>query len=375
MVMRRSGLPARVHAHHPPTGTKKIEFEMTATKTQPATAGSPDRAAGLVAAPGASRRVWRCSTSTLVLVTVLMVVVGLAIPAAAVISLATGITAYGDQQLPVLTIICGLAAVVLFFGWRLGLHPRLTLAGDEVEIVNPFRRHRFDLAEITVIRPGGDGLQIGTPDRLAEAWCVQKPGSASRTGRQTRADRVCDDLHDVWAGYHLPEQDPDSPVRLRFARPGEAELLTDIERSASLARLGHIFPPEQHPYPNDEVCQRWREVLDDRTRLTLIAEVGGLPAGYACYGEEVIQHLGVAADFQRQGVGTALLAAAEDELFADLSTPEIGLWVLEANQVARDFYARAGWSETGESRTAEFPPYPAEIRMYRRNPHLARRGR
>lgn len=326
------------------------------------------------AAPPA-HRVWRCSAGTLVLVTVVMFVVGVAVPAAAVISLATGATAFGHQQIPVLVIIGGLAVLVLFFGWRLGLHPRLVQSGDEVEIVNPFHRHRFDLADVTLIEPGGDGLLVGTPDHEVEAWCVQKSTSASRSGRQTRADRICAELRNVWNGYHLPELDPAGPVQLRFARRGEQDLLTELERSANLASLSHIFPPDEYPYPTDEVRQRWWEVLNDRTRLTLVAEVGGHPAGYACYGQQIIHHLGVAADFQRRGVGRVLMDATEDDLFADLATAEIGLWVLEANEVARRFYAARGWSETQEKRTAEFPPYPPELRMVRRNPHIARRGR
>jgi len=304
-----------------------------------------------------------------------MVVVGIAIPAAAVVSLVTGVTAFGGQRTPVLAIIGGLAVVVLAFGWRLGLHPRLVLDDDEIEVVNPFHRQRFGLADVTIIEPGGDGLLIGTPQRQAEAWCVQKSTAANRSRRQTRADRIADQLRNVWGTHHLPDPDPDSPIRLRFARPGDEELLTGLERSASLARLGHIFPPELHPYPTDAVRQRWQLVLDDRTRLTMIAELGGVPAGYVCYSQEAIHHLGVAADFQRQGVGTALLAAAEDDLFADLSTPEVGLWVLAANEVARRFYAELGWTETDQTQNSEFAPYPGEIRMFRRNPHIARRGR
>lgn len=354
--------------------TQEIELEMTVTKT-PQDAATPDGAAVTADAARPMRRVWRCSRGTLALVALLMLIVGIGVPTAAAVSLATGATAFGGQQVPVLAIIGGLAVVVLFFGWRLGLHPRLVQMGDEVEIVNPFRRHRFDLADITLIEPSGDGLLVGTPEHEVEAWCVQKPSGAARSGRRTRADEVCDELRTAWEVYHLPDPDPQSPVRLRFARRGEADLLTNLERSASLARLGHIFPPQEHPYPSDDVRARWREVLDDRGRLTLVAEAGGRPAGYACYGRQIIHHLGVAAEFQRHGVGGILLEAAEDELFADLSTSEISLWVLAANDVARRFYAGAGWTETGETRTAEFPPYPSEIRMVRRNPHLARRGR
>lgn len=304
-----------------------------------------------------------------------MVLVGLGIPAVAAYSLATGITGFGDRPVPVLAIICAISAIVIYFGWRLAIRPRLVLSGDEVEVVNPFRRHHVDLAEITLIRPGGDGLLIGTADREVEAWCVQKSTRALRAGRRTRADRICDQLRDSWDEYHLPQLDPEGPVRLRFARPGEEALLAELERSASIARLSHIFPPESFPYPIDDVRERWWRALNDRTRLTLVADVGGQPAGYACFGQATIHHLGVAAGFQRHGIGTILMEAAEDELFADPATLEIGLWVLRANDVARLFYTRRGWFDTGEYRTAEFPPYPPEIRMIRRNPHIARRGR
>lgn len=320
-----------------------------------------------------SREVWRCSRATLVLVAVLMLVVGIGIPVAAVASLTSQVSAFGDRQIPVLAIIFGLAVVVLLFGWRLGLHPKLVLDDDQVEVVNPFHRQRFELADITIIEPGGDGLLIAGPERRAEAWCVQKSTAAIRSGRQTRADRIADRLRSEWDSHHLPDPDPDSPIRLRFARPSDAQLLTDLERSAGLARLRHIF--QAQPYPTEEVLRRWKAELADRTRLTMIAEFGGLPVGFVCYGQETIHHLGVAGDYQRQGVGAALLEAAEDELFADLSTPEIGLWVLEANEVARAFYAQFGWTETGDARGSEFPPYPKEIRMFRRNPHIARRGR
>jgi GNAT superfamily N-acetyltransferase len=360
---------------------EKIGFEMTATKPPEAIAYR-HAAPAEVAAPASETvpQTWRSSRRTLILVTVLMAIVGLAIPAAAVISLAAGATAFGDHQLPVLAIICGLAAVVLFFGWRLGLHPRLTLSGDEIEVVNPFRRHRFDLSDITMIRPGGDGLVIASPGQVAEAWCVQKPNAAVRSGRTTRADRICDHLRTAWESYRLPadENGPDDPggaARLRFARPGEEELLTELERSAGLARLGHIFPSEEFPYPTEEVRRRWADVLDDRSRLTVVAEVDDRPAGYACYDRQTIHHLGVAADFQRRGVGTTLLTAAEDDIFSDPANREIGLWVLRDNDSARAFYRAAGWTDTDQSRTAEFPPYPPEVRMLRHNPHVPRRGR
>jgi GNAT superfamily N-acetyltransferase len=325
--------------------------------------------------PDAGRRVWRCSTGTLVAVTVFMGVIGLAVPAAAVISLTTGITAFGDRQVPVLAVIGGVALVTLFFGWRLALHPRLVLDDGQVTIVNPFRRRRFDLADVTLFHPGSDGLRVATPADEIEAWCVQKSNAAIKAGRRTRADGICDELWTAWDADHRPDIDPDQPATIRFARPGEEGLLTGLEQAAGLAAFGHIFPVDQFPFPEDAVRQRWRQVLTDRTRQTMIAEVAGTPTGYASYGNGTLHHLGVAPDHQRRGIGTMLLEAAEDEIFADPSTLEASLWVMQDNRRAQDFYRGNGWLPTDETRPAEFPPYPVEIKMTRRNPHVARRGR
>ncbi|SDT21995.1 GNAT family N-acetyltransferase [Microlunatus soli] len=324
------------------------------------------------------RRVWRCTRSTIVLVIVLMVVIGIAIPAAAALSLWLGVTGFGDQQVLVLSVIGGLALLTLFFGWRLGLHPRLIADGAELTIVNPFRTHRLDFADVTHFAPGGDGLMVGTAEQEIDAWCIQKPTGAIKAERHTRADKITEELWRIRDGYHRPVEpavDEPHPAEIRFAHQDDAELLTQLERSASLARLGHIFPPDRYGFPEDDIRERWQAVLDDRTRQTMIAEVNGEPAGYVSIGIDTIHHMGVGEGYQRQGIGSELMAAAEDELFADVSTPEIELWVLEDNEVARGFYRAHGWTDTEDERDAEFPPYPNEIRMLRRNPHLARRGR
>ncbi|HEY9293403.1 MAG TPA: GNAT family N-acetyltransferase [Microlunatus sp.] len=323
----------------------------------------------------AAPKIWRCAPSTIGLVTVLMVVIGIAVPAAAVISLLLGVTAFGGQQVLVLSILGLLALLTLFFGWRLALHPRLIIDGDQLKIINPFQRRSFDLADVTLLTPGGDGMIVGTVDGEAEAWCVQKPTGAIRAGRRTRADGICDEVSGARDRFHRPLLEQDDVAMIRFAHPGEEELLTELERSASLARLGHIFPPEDFPYPDESVQQRWRAVLTDRTKQTMIAEVDGRPAGYAAWSGSTLLHLGVAEPYQRRGVGSALLRATEEELFADPSIPEIELWVLKDNDSARAFYRDHGWSQTADEREAEFPPYPLEMRLARDNPHLARRGR
>src|SRR2546427_2683802 len=61
----------------------------------------------------------------------------------------------------------------------------------------------------------------------------------------------------------------------------DAELLLTIQRSASLAALGHIFPAEKYPFPNDAVRECWEERLMSRHTLVFVAEEDGAPVGVA----------------------------------------------------------------------------------------------
>ena len=48
---------------------------------------------------------------------------------------------------------------------------------------------------------------------------------------------------------------------LRRARARDAEAVFEVQRAASLAALGHIYPPDRFPYPDAEVRAHWRDAL------------------------------------------------------------------------------------------------------------------
>ena len=52
-------------------------------------------------------------------------------------------------------------------------------------------------------------------------------------------------------------------VTWRRAGSEDAVALTELERVANLAALAHVFDPERHPFPFDDVLARWVLVLDD----------------------------------------------------------------------------------------------------------------
>jgi GNAT superfamily N-acetyltransferase len=149
-------------------------------------------------------------------------------------------------------------------------------------------------------------------------------------------------------------------MMIREARPEEAEVLAGVQEQASLAALGHIFPPEDHPYPRGAIRERWIDAVADPGRRTLIALSEGEPVGAACVRAEWLDGLYVAPERW----GTGLAAELHDralEVVRELGSERCHLWVLEANARARRFYERRGWQENGESRVVEYPPNPLDV--------------
>jgi GNAT superfamily N-acetyltransferase len=303
---------------------------------------------------------------TLVLVSAFALTAGVAIP-----TLAYLIYLNGTLWLATLFVI--LTVLALLYAWRFGLHPRVQVTDQNVEIINPLRRYSFEWDDITVIAPGENGLLIGSEDSAAEAWCIQKSNFASRHGRVTRADRIADQLLDIVELHDPPMEDQEAGSRIRRARPDESRLLTRLERDASEEVLAHIFPPAQHPYPTSAVSRRWRHVLSDRLMHTYLLEVRDDPVGYVAFDGDTVHHLGVLSDQQRRGYGSALLEFACMEIYGG-GAREAFCWVLADNSAARAFYSARGWTETGVWRNSEYPPHPASLQLMRKNPHAPRRS-
>lgn len=153
----------------------------------------------------------------------------------------------------------------------------------------------------------------------------------------------------------------------RPAHDDDAVALRDLERAAGLAALAHVFPPERHPFPDDGVLDRWRTMLADPTVAVVVAEgrAPRAPVAVAAYDADTLRHLAVHPDHWGGGLGTRAVAVACADM-ARGGAERAWLWCLEANTRARRLYAHLGWAETGETRQAEWPPYPTELR-YTRN--------
>jgi GNAT superfamily N-acetyltransferase len=152
----------------------------------------------------------------------------------------------------------------------------------------------------------------------------------------------------------------------REAAEGDLLKLAQLERDANLAALSHVFPPDEHPFPFDDVLARWRLVLDDPAAVVLVADAaeGSGLAAYAAYDDDTLRHLAVHPDHWGEGLASA---AIETALYAmDLrGTTAASLWVLQENHRARRLYTYLGWRETAEVQQAPWPPHPMEVKYTR----------
>jgi ribosomal protein S18 acetylase RimI-like enzyme len=315
-----------------------------------------------------TRRVWRAAPPTLVLVAAFAVVAGVVMPILAWLIYRHEHTLW----LPML--LAGLTVLAVVYAWRFGLHPKLSADDAGISVSNPIRRYLFEWDDVTVIAPGENGLIIGSEDRQAEAWCIQKSNHASKLNRTTRADRVAGELIDLLETHQPPVSDEQTGLRIRRARPDEHLLLTRIEQASSEDAFAHVFPPEEYPFPLTQVATRWRRLLRDRLSWVYLLELKEEPVGFVAFTADTLLHLAVLPEHRRRGYGSALLEFATTEMF-DRGIQRAQLWVLTGNQPARAFYASYGWQDTQERQNSEFPPFPELLRMVRPNPAAPRRSR
>jgi GNAT superfamily N-acetyltransferase len=144
-------------------------------------------------------------------------------------------------------------------------------------------------------------------------------------------------------------------LTVRDSGPAEAQVHFAIQREASVAALAHIFPPAEHPYPDDEVLDGWRRFGG----RAFLAERDGRPVGLAAVDFEWLHGLYVVPAEWGSGVADALhdRAVAEIRVQHDVAK----LWCLERNHRARRFYEQRAWRLNGETRVVPFPPNPLDV--------------
>jgi RimJ/RimL family protein N-acetyltransferase len=161
----------------------------------------------------------------------------------------------------------------------------------------------------------------------------------------------------------------------RAATTDDLPALLDLERTASLAALGHVFPPERYPFPDDDVLARWALVLDEPDVEVLVRDAdpdegGGIDL-LAAYDRRSLRHLAVHPDRWGSGLATTVIETVLRTM-DEQGTTVAELWCLEENRRARRLYEYLGWRKTPDRRPAPWPPHPTEVRYTRLIPQSDR---
>jgi ribosomal protein S18 acetylase RimI-like enzyme len=123
---------------------------------------------------------------------------------------------------------------------------------------------------------------------------------------------------------------------LRRARPEDAAVLAAILRAAMRGAMPSL--PELHT-PDDDHRFLSEVVLPNEE--VWVAEVDDAPVGFLALGSrggvDFLQHLYVAPQYQRRGLGTELVGRAKER-----RPRGFRLWVFQGNTGARHFYEHHG---------------------------------
>jgi RimJ/RimL family protein N-acetyltransferase len=149
---------------------------------------------------------------------------------------------------------------------------------------------------------------------------------------------------------------------LREATVHDMTALRDLEREANLAALGHVFPPERYPFPDDDVLARWAILLDDPAVTVLVDETeDGVLDVLAAYDDRSLRHLAVRSTRWGEGLASQAVEAVLRAIAAT-GADEAELWCLEENKRARRLYEHLGWRVTSDRREGSWPPHPTMLR-------------
>jgi GNAT superfamily N-acetyltransferase len=163
-------------------------------------------------------------------------------------------------------------------------------------------------------------------------------------------------------------------VRVRDARPEDADAIADIHVRTWQGAYGHVFPAETLAGISIERrAVGWRRQLDDlqsRAHVLVAEDELGVRGFASCGPGEEDAELGelyaiyVLPEAWGAGHGRALMAAVLDRLRGD-GFAEAILWVLEDNPRTRRFYEEGGWRLEGEPREVTFLDTPVRVVRYR----------
>lgn len=129
------------------------------------------------------------------------------------------------------------------------------------------------------------------------------------------------------------------------------------------AHVGHVPDALMAERTESYFSQTAADLVD--STLVAVDEEGTLLGVVLLHDDELFQ-LAVAREARRQGVGEALVKAAEERIGADHDRAELA--VVAANAPARALYERCGWTDLGEvvmpARAANLDDEPVPVLVH-----------
>jgi GNAT superfamily N-acetyltransferase len=153
-------------------------------------------------------------------------------------------------------------------------------------------------------------------------------------------------------------------LRIRRATPEDARSVAEVHVGSWRHAYRGLLPDEYLDRLSvDDREAMWREAFGEPASGAFVAEAGDRIVGFASFGpsrdEDASADIGeipaiyVEPSVLGAGVGRELISAATDAL-RERGYRRATLWVLEANERARRFYEKAGWTWDGAVSTHDF---------------------
>jgi ribosomal protein S18 acetylase RimI-like enzyme len=155
--------------------------------------------------------------------------------------------------------------------------------------------------------------------------------------RAAPQDQSCSDVlrqRAAWDGLVVPPAAPShEPVRLRRATSADADAVTDVFLRSMFTAMPWLARPH-----TDEETRAWVEHVVIAEQQVWVAERDGRVLGFAALRDGWLEHLYLAPEAQRRGIGGTLLA-----LIRQHSPEGLSLYAFARNVAARRFYERNGF--------------------------------
>jgi RimJ/RimL family protein N-acetyltransferase len=146
-------------------------------------------------------------------------------------------------------------------------------------------------------------------------------------------------------------------LRIRKATPADARSVAEVHVGSWRHAYRGMLPDEYLDRLSvDDREAMWREAFGEATSGAFVAEAGDRIVGFASFGPSrdqdasartgEIPAIYVEPSVLGAGVGRELMGAATAAL-SEIGYRRATLWVLEANERARRFYEKAGWTWDG----------------------------